>query len=181
MVLKEFEKESYKFDATPLSERLAFQRAGLEVGLRVLAEARSTIKDARSREGKNRGEYSRTVADVKKFEESLSAAAVFRGTDAEDALVRLWKLAVDAGIRELQRLQEEEKEQQEQSRGSGGSSGRRGSRTGLVAQREMDELKRLREETEQTVQMYMFRRFDYGFRIEDPDIAELAEKSESKT
>lgn len=181
MVLKELEKDGYKFEGVPLGDRAVFLKAGVEVGRRILAEARSTIKDAQSREGKNRGEYSRTVADVKKFEDSLTAAAVFRGTEAEDALVRLWKMAVDAGFRELERLEEEEKGQQEQARGGGGSSARRGSRTVSVAQREMNELKRLRDETEETTRTYFLKRNDYGFRIEDPDIAELAEQANEKT
>ncbi|MCO6438893.1 MAG: trypsin-like peptidase domain-containing protein [Phycisphaerae bacterium] len=172
MVLKENERTGYEFDGKPFSDRQAFQRAGLETARRVVAEARSAIKDARGREGKNRGEYARTIGDVKKYEDVLTGAAVFIGTDAEDVLVRLWKVAIDTGYRELDRLEKVEQEQQEDARGGS----RKGRGSNLLAQREMDEIKRLREDTEETLRTYYFKRFDYGFRIEDPDIQALKEK-----
>ena len=84
-------------------------------------------------------------------------------------LVRVWKYAVDLTQREVARIDAALEEMQSNNR----SRNRRNSRSGS---RERDDLNKLKEEVIETARNYMEKRYDYGFRIEDPDIHELLVK-----
>jgi len=173
-VLKRF--NGYKYDGRSLSDRATLIEAGAVLADELIAETRDFLKDARRLEGKTRGEYMKTVSRVKKLETTMAAAAVFGGAAADDQLIRLWKSATAACEREIIRIQTLKEEKQNESRGgrpSSGSRSRGGSALLSMSDREQRELDEQLAQAQETRQEFLMKLFDYGFRIEDPDIQEF--------
>jgi len=170
-VLKRFDQ---KFQGQPLSEPAVFAAAGAVLAEELIAEVRGILRDAKNLEGEKKAEYTQALADVKKHETSMRIAAVFSGVEAEDELVRLWKLASDACFREILRLEKAIKEKQEAPRGTS-----RGQAQGAQRrmQKEMEDLQKERERAIETYRFYAEKLWEYGFRIQDPDIQAQKEKS----
>jgi hypothetical protein len=114
----------------------------------------------------------RVLSDVKKQEKLLTMASVFHGPEAEDLLVRVWKVAMDAAMREGE-LVDREMEEQKRNRGGSSKGGQSGEGARLALQRSMDELEARKQAATEAFRTYIIKRWDYGFRIEDPDIEEL--------
>ena len=178
-VLKHY--RDFKFKGRPLSDRGTFISAGETLAAQRIESVRDLLKDAQFLEGKNRGEYVKNIAAVRKKEEAMIAAALFAGVAADDELIRLWKFAANVAENEIRRLETEIEEQ------GGSSSSRRGSSSGsrrgggsrgrqLSQNRKLDELNEQRDDAVETYRAYMIKLYEYGFRIEDPDIREYREK-----
>jgi hypothetical protein len=159
-VLKKYSRE---FEGKPLSDRAVFAQAGLRLAEDHIKSVREYLRDRLKMEGSSKGEYRQAISNVKKYEEQMQVAAVLAGPDADDELLRLWTFAMESCQRELGRLDQEIKEKE--SRGSG----YRGS------QREVQELKTEREKVLETGWDFAWKKFRYGFHIEDPDIEEQRE------
>ena len=162
----------FRYKDRPLSDRAAFLQAGAAMAEEYMAQTRDMLKDALLLQGEKRGEFLKAVSDVKKHEKLMTVAAVFVGPDAEDLLVRVWKVAMDAALRELQLVQTEDAEMHDRR----GSSGRSGQGAQLAQQRSLDDLQERKRTAEEAFRTYIFKRWDYGFRIEDPDIEEMRAK-----
>lgn len=167
----------YTYEGRPLSDRAAFVDAGQGLADELIRQVRDLIKDAQRLEGANRGEYVKGINNVKKHEKLMHVAAVLSGVDGDDELIRLWKFALDVARREVQRI---DREAQEQQRGGAGGERRgssaRGGGAQLAMQRARDESQKMREEAIETYRTYLFKLYEYGFRIEDPDIQEYKER-----
>lgn len=183
-VLKQY--EDFKFKNKPLSDKNVFIEAGQRHARNYIREARDAYAGTKTIEGKNRGEYFTAINTVKKNEPNLQVAAVFIGTEAEDELLRLWKLGFDVATREYSRVTEEIQEKStrrsrpsrgaRRSRGSRGSRGGRGGGAQAAAQREVEELNKHLERVVKVGQEYFLKMLEYGFRIEDPDIQQQREQ-----
>jgi len=171
-VLKD--RSDFRYNGRPLSERTALAEAGAALAAESVRQTRDMLKDARLLQGESKGEFMRVLSDVKKHEKLLTVASVFHGPEAEDLLVRVWKVAMDAAMREGD-LVDREMEEQKKNRGSskGGQSGE-GAR--LALQRSKDELEARKQAATEAFRTYIIKRWDYGFRIEDPDIEEMRAK-----
>jgi hypothetical protein len=159
-VLKRFSRE---FDGKPLSDRVVFARAGLELAQEHIRSAREFLKDRLRTDKPTKADYRQIVGNVKRFEEPIQVAAVLAGPEADDELIRLWNFAKDSCVNEYFRLEDEIKEKE----GKGG-----GSRS---SPRDIQELQMERQKVVETHNEYAGKLFDYGFRIEDPDIYEQRE------
>ncbi len=165
-LLRRFEDFSYK--DRQLSNQAAFAEAGIALADEYVRSILSLFKDAKNFEGRSKVEYVKTISGVKKNEDAMKIAAIFMGTQADDQLVRLWNLGVAACRREVRRIDREIEEKQS---GSGSSRG-----AGARARREIDELNEHKEKVEETYYSYMYKLYEWGFRIEDPDIQERFEQ-----
>ncbi len=168
-VLKRFDKGTY--EERPLSDRATIAAAGEVLSNEVIRAVRDILRDGKRLEGKSRGEYAKGLADVRKYEDQVKAAAIFAGTDADDELIRLWKFAVGVCQREVRRIDTESGEGRDSGRGRGSPQAGR-----PLNQRAMDEMRQQREDAIKTGQEYMFKLYKYGFRIEDPDIQAMRER-----
>jgi S1-C subfamily serine protease len=162
-VLKEYENS---FEGNPLSDRRTFAEAGMALAQNWIRDARNFLKDAKYFKWERKADYRKAIAGVRKHEEQLLVAGVLGGVEADDELIRLWNLAVEAGQGEWQRLDREEQEQ--------GNDGR--PRNAARARREQEERAEYREEINETLREYYIKMRDYGFRIEDPDIQEQRDR-----
>lgn len=173
-------KYGEKFEDKPLRDPSAFRAAGTALAREVVAQARTAIKDLRVLEGE-RSEFSKVRGDVDKLEKTLPAAAIFYGSDADDEMIRLWKLGARAAQREILRINEWLGENQDTGGGGRGS----GSGGGTASRKlsappagvRPDELRTRREKAEKALRDYVGKLFDYGFHIDDPDVQQLKEKT----
>lgn len=183
-VLRRF--PDYEYKGKSISDRAVFAAAGEQLGSELIEEVRDVISNAKRLTGK-KGEYTREMAKVRKYEKLMSVAGILKGDVADDEKARLWKLATELCTRELRRLDEEEQEKREegQERGSrrGGGRGRRSSRRGGAAvdptQRAIDEIGEQRQAVEETYREYYIKwrqTTEGGFRPEDPDIQKWREQ-----
>ena len=170
----------FSHEGRPLSDRAAFADAGATLAAEYMSQTRDLLKDAKLLKGESKAEYVRAVSDVKKHEKLMTVAAVFYGTEAEDLLVRVWKVATDAALREHGRIEAEIQEAQGQ-RGSSGK-GKRGAGQGSrrAQERTLSDLEERKQEARDTYITYLLKRYDYGFRVEDPDIAEMRAKKRER-
>lgn len=173
-VLKRFDKGTY--EDQPLSDRVTLAAAGQALSNEVISQVRDILRDAKRLEGKSRGEYAKGLADVRKYEDLVKSAAVFAGTDADDELIRLWKHAVSVCQREVRRIEMETGEGQDSSRGRGNPQAGR-----QLNQRAMDEMRQQREDAIKTAREYMMKLYEYGFRIEDPDVQAMRERKAERS
>ena len=178
-VLKHY--KDFQFKGKPLSDRATFVAAGEALAEERIESARDLLKDAQHLEGKTRGEYVKSIATVKKKETDMIASALFAGVAADDELIRLWKFAGNVSQNEIRRLEMKIEEQRGASsarRGQGSSrrGGRGRGRQPSSQDRRLDELNDQMEEAVETYRTYMTKVYQYGFRIEDPDIREYREK-----
>lgn len=173
VVLKRY--SDLRFEEVSLTDPAVLVRAGKSLAREIILRARDVLKDGRTLEGKFRGDYMKTINEVRKLESGLNAMAAFVGPLADDEMIRCWKLAMKACRLELDRIA---KASGEDAAGSGrgrrrSSGNRRGSRRGgsnLAAQRAVDELQAQKEQTEETFKEFFLKKYDYGFHIEDADI-----------
>lgn len=165
-----------KFGGKPLSDHAAFRAAGAAMGVEAVVQARTAMKDARALEGE-KSEFKTIRPQIDNMEKLLPGAAIFVGSDADDEMIRLWKLGVRAAEREINRITVWLGEVQDTGgRGSGGGGAPRGL-SAAPAGVTPDQLRMQREKAEKTLREYVVKLFDYGFHIDDPDVQELKEKS----
>lgn len=165
-----------KFEGKPLSDNVAFRAAGAALGFEAVVQARITIKDARGMEG-DKSEFKTLRPQIDNLEKVLPGAAIFVGSDADDEMIRLWKLGVRAAEREIARINEwlGERPDTGGGRGSSGSTGT--ARLSAPAGVSPDQLRMQREKAQKAAMEYVGKLFDYGFHIDDPDVQELKEKT----
>ncbi|MHC4695521.1 MAG: S1 family peptidase [Planctomycetota bacterium] len=182
-VLKEYDDNRFK--GRPLSDNAAFVEAGTTLAGKLISDARDYLKNAELQEGKKRGEYTKAINRTKKLETAMATAAVFRGEVADDELIRLWKSAARVSVQEITRLDVVKEEKRNATRrgsrsGSRRASSRRDSGGGGETReaRELREIDEQRAETLETLRDYVLRLYEYGFRIEDPDIQEMKEEQQ---
>jgi len=171
--------EDFKFKNRSLSKKSTFIEAGMHLSRSYIRQAREGHANAKSLDGKNRGEYYTAINMVKKNETKLRVASVFIGTEAEDELLRLWKLGFDVALREFQRVSDEIADAG--GRGRNGGNRRQGNRGGRrggggAQRREIDKLNEHNERVVKVLQEYFIKMLEYGFRIEDPDIQQQREQ-----
>lgn len=166
-----------KFDGKPLNERAAFRAAGASLGYEAIAQARTAIKDARTLEGE-KNEFKSLRPQIEAIEKVLPGAAIFVGSDADDEMIRLWKLGVRAATREIERINGWLGENQNTGGGRGSGGGGTAPRSSLAAPAGVtpDQLRMQREKTVKTLQEYVAKVQDYGFHIDHPDVQELKER-----
>lgn len=169
-VLKRF--PDFKYEGKPLSDRATFVEAGRVLAAEDIDAVRSIIRDAATQEGASRAEYVKGISATRKYEDALKAAAIFVGEMADDELIRLWNFATDRCTNEIGRIDQELGGQG----GHGRSPSGQGPGSRLAFQRETTELKEQKTEAQETLREYLFKLYDYGFRIEDPDIQAAREK-----
>jgi S1-C subfamily serine protease len=162
----------FEYEGKPFTDRATFITAGTVIADEYIQQARDILKDGELFEGERRAEYVGGIGDVKKNEDLLRSATVFRGTDAEDELFRLWRFAVSVADAEIRRINREI----EEKRGQRGKSRGRGKGARQARQRELDELNEHLEEAQETRQAYETKLRWAGFRIEDPDIQKQKER-----
>ena len=170
-VLKHY--NDFTFEGKPLSDRATFVAAGTAMGEDNIREVRDLLKDARNSTEHTRAVYRKGLSTIRKKETAMLASAIFVGAEADDELIRLWKYGRDLCAQEVSRLNE--------ALGIDERDGRRGRRSGgksnkNLAQRERDSLSEEKEEAEKAWETFMISLYEYGFRIEDPDIQERREK-----
>ncbi|MCH7864838.1 MAG: hypothetical protein IIC56_06470, partial [Proteobacteria bacterium] len=154
--------KDFSFAGEPLSKKSAFVKAGERMAHEFVRKARDDLANAKNLEGKSRGEYFSSIGLAKKHEPALNTAAVFLGTEPEDELIRVWKLAFNASLRELARIDEEIAEKSGRRGGRGGSRGRGRGRGGSAVQREIAELNEHKERVFKTAETYFWKLQDYG-------------------
>lgn len=165
--------DDFTFDGRPLSDGAAFLAAGRAMAVEQIQAVRDVLKDAQHAEVESHGDYVKGIGLVKKHEGNMVACGLFAGVEADDELVRIWKYGVDVSRREVERIDAAVKEMRENRRGRGRRNARGGSR-------EIDELNKMKEKAVETERLYIGKRIDYGFRIEDLDIHELLAKRSHK-
>ncbi|MFQ5590191.1 MAG: serine protease [Phycisphaerae bacterium] len=179
-VLKTY--EDGQFDGGTLSDPATFVKAGTKLARGLIAEVREYLKGADFLEGRNRGEYIKHISRIEKLEAAMATAAIFVGEEADDELIQLWKSAARAAAREVSRIDEKKAE-----KGKAGSrrapppgpGGRRGRAVGgaqAARERKARELEEQRAEAVATRKAYVVKLYEYGFRIDDPDIRALHER-----
>ncbi|HNQ24051.1 MAG TPA: trypsin-like peptidase domain-containing protein [Phycisphaerae bacterium] len=199
-VLKRFPENT--FNGKPLSDTNAFAQAGMVHADERIKEIRIYLKDARllGTQGKLRGEYvspsargatrvalyddtkkgvfTRILADARKYEQSMKIASVLGGVEADDELIRLWDFASRACLREYMRAQVDMQELTQDRAGGP----RPGSGAGAQAriQREAEALRKDAEKAYETYWEFQRNLYEYGFRIEDPDIQKQREDQEQR-
>ncbi|MBI4717523.1 MAG: trypsin-like peptidase domain-containing protein [Planctomycetes bacterium] len=164
-----------QFDGKPLSDPGVFAAAGRAWARDRIQHAREILRDAKSLEGKQRSEYTNALNDVRKLEDEMKQAAIFAGPDGDDELVRLWRLAIKASEREYRRLETENAKAEEAARG--GSPGRG---SPVVSKRDTDERAKQMREARDSFIAYFVRQYEWGFRIEDPDIQAIKERASER-
>lgn len=170
-VLKKFGTE---YKSKPLSDRANFISAGTSLADELVAKVRNEIKNMRRLPFEKRGDFATVMNNVRKYEDDMSPAAVFIGTDAEDEMLRLWKLATDSVEKEVARL---EKAIQDLEQQGTGPNARRDNP--VKRQRDIQALQAEREAAIESFRKFIEKQFEYGFRIEDPDIHALKVKKSS--
>ncbi|MGB0714971.1 MAG: S1 family peptidase [Phycisphaerae bacterium] len=183
-LLKRHQSSEYKYDGQPLSDQKALLAAGRDMAWETLRNTRIRLKDARKLKYENQGDYFNAVNEARKLEPSLQVAAVFLGELAEDEMIRVWRLAERASFAEIDRI--EAKRREMQGGGGGGGRGGRGGRGGARGnarnrgggqmQRELQKLEEHQEKVIEKLVSFRDSLWDYGFRIEDPDIQERRER-----
>lgn len=174
-VLKKYNDN--KFNGKPLSDNAAFRSAGAVLGNEAIVQARTAIKDARAMEGE-RNEFKTLRPQIDNLEKVLPGAAIFVGSDADDEMIRLWKLGVRAAEREIARINEWLGEVPDTGgRGSGGNTGASSRLSAPPAGVTPDQLRMQREKAQKAAMEYVNKLFDYGFHIDDPDVQDLKEKT----
>jgi S1-C subfamily serine protease len=177
-VLKRY--DNYEYKGKPLTDKPTLIAAGKAMARETIRDVRIRIKNGRSLEFDNPGDYFTVINDARKAEPNLKVAAVFLGEEADDELLRIWRHAQDACRKEFDRIQRERQEKG----GGKGSSNRRGSArrggarrsSGSANQRELDKLAEAEEKVLENWRKYFVSLMDYGFRIEDPDIQHRRER-----
>jgi S1-C subfamily serine protease len=170
-VLKKYDTQ---FDGKSLSDRAVFTAAGTALARDYVRDVRTAIRDARRYTGERRADYTNTINLMRRHEPNMNVAAVFVGPEADDELIRLIKLVIDASLREIGRLEQAIQESEE-----GGRGGARGGATAAVRRtpREIQEMRQQREDAMKALEPLGLRYYrDYGFRIEDQDIQALREQ-----
>jgi uncharacterized protein YlxW (UPF0749 family) len=164
-ILKKYEG---KYQGKPLSDPAVFVTAGADMADGMIREVRDLLKDARMTIIERRGDYLNAMNNVKKYEERIPVASVLGGAVGDDELIRLWRFALNTSLNEMMRIDKEIEEKQNEGRGRASSA--------LLMQREIDALQADRRKAEENLQKYYLKLYDYGFRIEDPDIQQMRER-----
>ncbi|UCE59923.1 MAG: trypsin-like peptidase domain-containing protein [Phycisphaerales bacterium] len=166
--------ENYRYDGKPLSDPAVFAEAGSALADESIREARDFLRAARRLEGNTRGEFAKGISRVRRLETAMLSAAIFAGPEADDELIRVWKFATHTCENEIRRIGSVLGNADGRSGGS--SSGRSRGRRTLSGDRDRRDLEEKRDEALDTAREYLIKMFDYGFRIEDPDIQESKDK-----
>jgi len=172
-VLKKFETQ---YSGKPLSDRTTFVAAGTKLADDLIRRVRDEIRDKRRLPFEKKGDYASTLTTVKKYEDDMPRASVFAGTDADDELLRLWKLALDSSEKEVGRIDQAIQDRQQQGNAPGARR-----ENPVKMQREIEELQRERTEAIENFQAYQGKYQEYGFRIEDPDIHSMKDERRAKS
>ena len=102
VVLKRY--PGLRFEEASLADPAVLVRAGKSMAREIILRARDVFKDGRNLEGKFRGDYMKTINEVRKLASGLNAMAAFVGPLADDEMIRCWKLAIKACRLELDRI-----------------------------------------------------------------------------
>lgn len=176
-VLKRF--GDFQYNGKPLSDRATFIAAGRQLAREEINTVRDLLKDAANLKGTSRSEYVKGISAARKYEGSMRVAGVFTGPVADDELIRLWNFAKQRCLNEVQRIEATlaKADEERNSRRSSSRGGRRNAGgSNLAFQRKRDELAEQREDAENTYREFQIKLFEYGFRIEDPDIQAMREQ-----
>jgi len=170
-VLRRCEPNKYTYNGKPISDMATFAAAGLELANEIIQKVRDLLKDEQTMTGR-RGEFARALVEVKRYTPQLELAGVLGGGDADDELMRLWKYCTRSVIREFQRLDKEveEMEKEQQNRSATPIRGGRQVSANAGMERRMREIAQERQRLEEIYWEYFEKLWEYGFRIEDPDL-----------